>query len=188
MKKKLIISALAFAILMCIAGFTLVQIRFPIRYMDIIEANAGSFEPAFILAIIHAESSFRPTVRSHRGAIGLMQVMEPTGEEMARRMGMPDFDVDDLLTPKDNIAIGTFYLNWLRQYLGEDVTLILSGYNAGPGRVREWLADERFSQDGETLYYIPFPETRNYVARVKRNQQIYSWLLRLYAVNLWGWV
>ena len=182
MKKKLLISVAFFSILMIVAFGTLVYIRFPIRYLDIIEDNAGNFDTAFILAIIHAESTFRPHVVSHRGAMGLMQVMEDTGEEMARRMGWPDFDADDLFVPADNIAIGSFYLNWLKSYLGEDITLILSGYNAGPGRVREWLADDRFSQDGQTLYYIPFPETRNYVARVKRNIVIYTWLLRIHSL------
>ena len=182
MKKKLLLSAVFFAILMIVAGVILVQTRFPIRYLDIIEANAGDFEPAFILAVIHAESSFRPHVVSHRGAMGLMQIMEDTGEEMARRMGWQDFQTSALFVPAYNIEIGTFYLNWLRNYLGEDTTLILSGYNAGPGRVREWLADERFSEDGETLSHIPFQETRDYVRRVERNHRIYVWLLKIYSI------
>ena len=182
MKKKLLLSAVFFAILLLVVAGALVQIRFPIKYLDIIESNAGYFEPAFILAVIHAESSFRPQVVSHRGAMGLMQVMEDTGEEMARRMGWSDFHINVLFVPADNIAIGSFYLNWLRDYLGEDTTLILSGYNAGPGRVREWLADERFSEDGITLSYIPFPETRNYVRRVQRNVKIYEWLLKIHSV------
>lgn len=181
-KKKLMLSALFFIILMTVAIGVLISIRFPIKYLEIIEAHRGDFEPAFILAVIHAESSFRPHVVSHRGAMGLMQIMEDTGLEMSRRMNMPLYNVDELFIPAYNIAIGSFYLNWLKSYLGDDMTLILSGYNAGPGRVREWLLDERFSDDGYTLSFIPFPETRNYVQRVERNILIYEWLLRIYSL------
>jgi len=181
-KKKLLLTAVFFAILAAIALIILVQIRFPIRHLDVIKANAGEFEPAFIFAVIHAESSFRPHAVSHRGAMGLMQVMEPTGEWVADMMGIYNYEVDMLFIPEYNIAIGSYFLNWLWRYFDGDTTLILSGYNAGIGNVNRWLQDERFSQDGETLYYIPFPETRNYVKRVARNVIIYEWLLRL---NSW---
>ena len=157
----------------------LVQVRFPIRYLDIVEAHAGNFEPAFILAVIHAESTFRPHVVSHRGAMGLMQVMEETGEWIAQMKGMQDYETDMLFVPEHNIAIGSYFLNWLWRYFDGDITLILSGYNAGMGNVNRWLLDERFSEDGQTLSYIPFPETHNYVKRVERNTQIYRWLLRI---------
>ena len=178
----LLLSAVFFAILMVITGIILIQIRFPIRHLDVIEANAGNFEPAFILAVIHAESSFRPHVVSHRGAMGLMQVMEETGEWIANMMQISNYNVDMLFIPEYNIAIGTYFLNWLWRYFDGDITLILSGYNAGIGNVNRWLSDERFSYDGENLTYIPFPETRNYVARVKRNRVIYEWLLRVYGL------
>lgn len=180
---KLLLSAIFFIVLMAVAGIILVQIHFPIRHLDVVKAHAGNFEPALIFAVIHAESSFRPDVVSHAGAVGLMQVMEETGADMARIMGIPNFDPRMLRDPEYNIAIGSFYLNWLLQYLGEDITLILSGYNAGPGRVREWLADERFSEDGVTLTYIPFWETHNYVKRVERNMRIYEWLLWIYGLG-----
>ncbi|MCL1997219.1 MAG: lytic transglycosylase domain-containing protein [Turicibacter sp.] len=181
MKKKIILASVVSACLaLMLVGFVLVTLRFPIRYLDIIEEH--SLDTAFVLSVIHAESTFRPHVVSHRGAIGLMQIMESTGQDMANRMGFYDFDYSALLIPESNIAIGIFYLNWLEQYFGDDRTLILSGYNAGPGRVRQWLADERFSQDGITLSYIPFPETRNYINRVKRNYIIYTWLLRLHSL------
>ena len=180
--KRLIISVFLFGILMFIVGITLVQIRFPIRHLDVIEANAGNFEPAFILAVIHAESSFRPEVVSHRGAMGLMQIMEGTGIWLAELMGKTDFETSHLFIPETNITMGTYFLNWLWRYYDGDITLILSGYNAGIGNVNRWLGDERFSEDGKTLSYIPFWETRTYVQRVERNRQIYEWLLRIYGL------
>jgi len=179
MTKKIWLSIIAFGVLMLVAGGALVQTRFPIRHLDVIEASAGHFEPAFILAVIHAESSFRPHVVSHRDAMGLMQVTEATGEWIAQMMGIDDYDMNMLFDPEINIKIGSYFLNWLWYYYDGDKTLILSGYNAGIGNVNRWLQDERFSEDGETLSYIPFLETRNYVQRVRQRQQIYEWLLKI---------
>ena len=186
MKKKILASVILFGFFMMVAGFTLLQTRFPVRYLDLVEKHAGVFDPAFVMAVIHAESSFRYNVTSPRGAMGLMQVMEATGEEVAQRMGIEDFDVSMLFLPEYNIAIGSYYLNWLWYRFDGDITLVLSGYNAGIGNVNRWLQDERFSEDGKTLSYIPFLETRNYVRRVEQRQLIYSWLIRIYALTAWG--
>ena len=178
-KKKWLLMIVFFGALMMVAGVCLIQIRFPIRHLDVIKANAGNFEPAFILAVIHAESSFRPNVVSHRGAVGLMQIMEPTGEWIAQMIDIPEYDASMLFDPEINIIIGSYFLNWLWQYYDGNIQLILSGYNAGIGNVNRWLQDERFSEDGKTLSYIPFLETRNYVQRVMQRQRIYEWMLRI---------
>ena len=180
-KKKILLSAVFFAILLIIVGVTLVQVRFPIKYLDVIEANAGNFEPAFILAVIHAESSFRADVTSPAGAMGLMQIMNPTGEWLADMMDISDYDRSMLFDPETNIIMGTYFLNWLWRYFDGDTTLILSGYNAGIGNVRRWLADEQFSDDGITLSHIPFPETYNYVRRVEQRSQIYAAMLWIHS-------
>jgi len=180
--KKLWLTIVLFGLLLAIAGAAMISIRFPIRHLDVIEANAGNFEPAFILAVIHAESSFRTYVVSHRDAMGLMQVTEATGEWIANMMNMDDYETDMLFDPEVNIIIGSFFLNWLWDYYDGDKTLILSGYNAGIGNVNRWLHDERFSVDGETLHHIPFLETRNYVQRVEQRTEVYRWLLKIYRI------
>jgi len=147
--------------------------------MDIIEANAGEIDPTWILGVIHAESSFRPGVESHAGAQGLMQLMPTTAEWVAELMGKEDFDPETIWLPEVNIAMGSFYLNWLKRYYDGDLTLAITAYNAGLGRVNRWLADTEFSSDGMTLDTIPFNETANYLERVTRNQRIYEWILRL---------
>jgi len=185
--KKWWLTAGLFCGLVMVAGLVLMQIRFPIRHLDVIEANAGHLEPAFILAVIHAESSFRPYVVSHRDAMGLMQVTEATGAWIAEMIGMADYEVNMLFDPEVNIIIGSYFLNWLWYYYDGDETLILSGYNAGIGNVNRWLQDARFSVDGETLSYIPFLETRNYVQRVTQRTEIYRWMLRWYSLLNWGW-
>jgi len=179
MKKFLI--TIFILLILCTAALALgVSMRFPVRHMDIIEANAGDLDPTWILAVIMAESSFRPHAESHRGAQGLMQLMPTTAEWVAQLMGMEDFDPDNIWEPGVNIALGSFYLNWLKRYYQGDLTLAITAYNAGLGNVNNWLANPDFSSDGLTLDVIPFNETDNYLRRVTFNQRVYGVILRLY--------
>ena len=175
--KKWLAAFFIIAALSTVALGMAVNMRFPVRYMDIIEANAGELELSLILAVIMAESSFRPYVESHAGAQGLMQLMPATAEWMAERMGISDFDQENIWLPEVNIAIGSFYLNWLVNYYNGNINLALAAYNAGLGNVNRWLDDPEFSSDGETLDVIPFRETYNYLNRVQLNQRIYRRIL-----------
>jgi len=178
MKKFLVF--LVVALLIFVAMFMVLRTRFPVRYLDIIEANAGELETSFVLAVIMAESSFNSRAESHAGAQGLMQLMPPTAADMATRMGMNGFEPHHVWEPEVNIALGSFYLNWLKARYDGNLDLVLAAYNAGLGRVDSWLADPEFSQDGKTLDVIPFPETYNYLNRVRQFQRIYKILLALH--------
>ena len=81
-----------------------------------------------------------------------------------------------MLLPEKNVMVGTKYLAYLYNMFG-DMETAIAAYNAGLGNVRDWLADERYSDDGKTLKDIPFAETRNYVRRVREAIDIYE---RLY--------
>jgi len=136
-------------------------------------------EVPFILAVIMAESGFDSQAQSHAGAQGLMQLMPSTAADMAARMGKTDFRPEQVWEPEINIALGTFYLNWLNSRYEGNLDLVLAAYNAGLGRVDTWLADPNLSNDGETLDTIPFPETYNYLSRIRQFQRVYRVLLRL---------
>jgi len=168
------------ALLCVVAMFMAVRMRFPIKYLDAIEANADELEVSFVLAVIMAESSFNSQAQSHAGAQGLMQLMPSTAADIAERMAMYDFEPSHVWIPEVNIALGTFYLNWLKTRYNGNLDLTLAAYNAGLGRVDIWLADPEVSQDGQTLDSIPFPETYNYLNRVRLFQQIYRVLLALH--------
>ena len=174
---KKIFILIAIILLGSVAMYMAVSTLFPVRYMNIIEANRGELDASLILAIIMAESSFNPDAESHAGAQGLMQLMPPTALDMAMRMGKTDFEPDDIWQPEINIALGTFYLNWLYSRYNGDITLILAAYNAGLGRVDRWLSDPEVSGDGRTLDVIPFPETYNYLNRIRQFHLIYRILL-----------
>jgi len=177
--KKFLAVFFIIAILSTAALFMAVSIRFPVRHLDIIEANAGELEASLILAVIMAESSFRPHAESHAGAQGLMQLMPATAEWIAQLMDMTDFSPEDVWRPEINIAMGSFYLNWLLDKYDGNLYVAVAAYNAGQGRVNNWLRNPEFSSDGLNLDVIPFPETYNYLNRVRRNQRIYNILLRL---------
>jgi len=118
------------------------------RYEREITAAAAETgqDPELILAVILQESSGRADAVSRVGASGLMQLMPGTAKEMG---------VDDALDPGQNIRGGTRYLAELKNRFGDDLDLVLAGYNAGPGRV------ERAGRNVPDI-----DETRNYVAKV----------------------
>ena len=151
------------------------RLRYPLRYGAIVRAGARAegLDPALVAAVIYAESKFRPSAVSSAGAIGLMQLTPATAEGIALRTGGTAFRVGDLTDPAINIRYGSWYLHDLfAKY--RSVALALAAYNAGQGNVDRWLA----AGDG-----IPFPETRDYVARVEQLEQVYrdAWHSQLYA-------
>lgn len=102
-------------------------------------------DPALVLEVVRAESNFDPQARSHKGALGLMQLIPAT----ARRFG-----VRDPFEPTQNLRGGMAYLQWLYAYFDGDLQLTLAGYNAGEAAV------ERHGG------VPPYAETREYVQRI----------------------
>ena len=115
-------------------------------------------------AVIYQESRFRHTTTSPRGAVGLMQLLPSTAQEIARRTGGEAFVLGDLTTPRVNILYGCNYLRYLLDAFHGSVTEALAAYNAGVANVQAWIADA----GGRPLRAadIPFAETRSYVRRV----------------------
>ena len=134
-------------------------------------------EPHVAYAIARQESGFNPRAISSAKAQGLMQVMPATAKLVAKKNGIP-FDASRLLEPVYNVQIGSAELgDVLDAYRGSYI-LAFVAYNAGRGRVREWI--ERFGDPRDPkvdpvdwVERIPFSETRNYVQRVMENMQVY---------------
>ena len=108
-------------------------------------APGFGLEPRLVLKVIRFESAFDPRARSHKGAIGLMQLMPATAER---------FGVRDIRDPLQNLQGGMAYLRWLLGHFDGDVRLALAGYNAGENAVRRHGG------------VPPYPETREYVRRI----------------------
>ena len=171
-KSKILISICLACI---IAIFSIVSVRaiFPRKYYsEILSICEGtSIPPNFVLAIIKTESSFDKDKISSKGAVGLMQIMPETANYVSELyFAGENFD---LKSERENILIGVSYLIYLFDKF-EDKKTVLSAYNAGEGRVYDWLDNSNYSKDGKTLFNIPFEETDNYVKRVLRFEKAYG--------------
>ncbi len=146
---------------------------FPAREMVEREARERGVDPMMMAALIRQESAFDEDIVSHAGAIGLMQVMPPTGRELARVHGPEGFQPESLETGEVNLHLGTAYFVEMSARYDGDLPLILSAYNAGPTRATRW---RRYPEAGDWLRFterIPFEETRGYVKNVRRNLGVY---------------
>lgn len=155
-------------------SFVYNAVAFPKPYRSIVEraSQRYSIEPALIYAVMRQESLFDPYAVSVANAKGLMQLLESTAREVARREGI---SIRSLFDPETNIMLGTAYLRQLLDQWNGDLVRALASYNAGPGRVRNWPRHEDQYLFIET---IPIRETRDYVKKVLYNYYVYSELLR----------
>ena len=144
------------------------EVVLPLRHEDIIRQQAADkgLDPALIAGVIYTESRFRDQT-SHAGAKGLMQLLPSTAHDIARKSGGTAFIEGDLANPQVNISYGSFYLRYLLQRYGGNEVLAIAAYNAGEGRVDQWIFDARHKGEAfDRARHIPFPETRHYVQQV----------------------
>ncbi|HKY33701.1 MAG TPA: lytic transglycosylase domain-containing protein [Candidatus Polarisedimenticolia bacterium] len=105
-----------------------------------LESQRHGMDPELLLSVIMVESRFRSDAVSHRGAIGLMQLLPSTAVDVADQLDLPWGGEMRLLEPRTNIALGAHYLSSLLDSFGGDVSLALTAYNKGPGYVQNMLA------------------------------------------------
>lgn len=156
------------------------ELRFPLAYRDRVLASAGAeslVDPAWVYAVIRQESSFRPDARSPVGALGLMQLMPATGQQIAR--DLREANPPNLLQPDINIRYGAHYLQQILQRLQNHPVLATAAYNAGPNKVAQWLPVGDPSPADIWAETIPYRETRAYVQRVMEYAVVYRFLLGL---------
>jgi soluble lytic murein transglycosylase-like protein len=101
----------------------------------VIEARALRLEPDLVMAVIEVESAGYHLAQSHVGALGLMQLLPSTGEELAGKLGIEWMGPDTLFDPIINIRLGTAYLRQLADRYDGNVEIALAAYNWGPGRI-----------------------------------------------------
>jgi soluble lytic murein transglycosylase len=148
--------------------------RFPIAYADtfITHARRANIPVQWSLAIARQESSFMTDAKSSAGALGVMQLMPATAKQVAAKIGVSYPNNRSLTSPDLNIRLGTNYLAQMLRKFDNNRILASAAYNAGPGRVNQWLnPDVPFDV---WIEIIPFTETRNYVQNVLMFSSIYS--------------
>lgn len=149
---------------------------FPHREMVLREARDRGVDPWLVVAIIRQESAFVSDIESGAGAVGFMQVLPPTGAELAEGEGISPWSPALLAVPEVNVHLGTAYLAQLLERHGPDLALVLSAYNAGPTRAARWRELPEANDHERFVERIPFGETRQYVKNVLRNAALYRWL------------
>ena len=139
------------------------EITLPLRHDDIIRQQAADkgVDAALIAAVIYEESKFRDQT-SAAGARGLMQITPQTADYIAAKSGGIAFEQGDLASPQINIAYGAWYLRYLRDKYEGNALAAVAAYNAGEGRVDEWVGTAG-GLDSFGGADIAFPETREYV-------------------------
>jgi soluble lytic murein transglycosylase len=147
-------------------------------YPTIALPSGGNTEPALLFAIVRQESAFDPDAVSPAGAEGLMQLMPATASFIASNLQL-SFSVPRLtMDSRYNVTLGRGYLEHLISDFGGSYALAIAAYNAGPSRVRQWLAEYGDPRGGKVnmvdwIETIPIDETRLYVQRVLENLQVY---------------
>jgi soluble lytic murein transglycosylase len=137
-----------------------------------------SIDRSVIYSVARTESAFDQRDKSPANAVGLMQVTPEAGRDTAKRFGV-SYDWERMVSdPVYNTQMGAAELSaLLQEYKGCHI-MTFAGYNAGRGRVRDWVKQYGDPRDPKVdavdwVERIPFSETRNYVQRVMENLQVY---------------
>ena len=176
-------------------GITFLQKQYyPIKYSEFVEKYSKEYNvpEAIIYAVIKAESNFKSDAVSHSGAVGLMQLMPTTFQDITTNFLYENLDIGMRYDPETNIKYGVYYLSWIYTNFAHDWETAVAAYNAGVGivfgrtdsetgeYVPGWLENPEYSDDGVTLKKIPFKETKNYVKKISRASEMYE---ELYSIN-----
>ncbi len=146
------------------------RLVYPTHYYDIVDKVKGDNNPIVLEAIIKEESHFNPFVKSAVGAIGLMQLMPTTYNEVVAKHNLPT----NLNVETANITAGSLYYASLKKVLGNKDLYAITAYNGGIGSVTNWFSKLIYSDTDEFVEQIPYPETKNYVKKVLRTYWVYG--------------
>ena len=156
------------------AGLPLMVHGYPVTAVP----NGGTAEKPLLMAIVRQESNFALDALSPVGARGLMQLMPGTAAGVAGKLQLP-FSLARLTTDGVyNIMLGRSYIETMIDDFGGSYPLAIAAYNAGPGRVRQWLREFGDPRGHDLnmvdwIEMIPFRETRNYVQRIMEGVGVY---------------
>jgi soluble lytic murein transglycosylase len=159
-------------------GLNLVYYAYPIHSLPAYTPLRKPPEPAVIFGIARQESEFNSLTLSGAGARGILQVMPVTAKHVCRDYKIK-CDIARLMKdPTYNTMLGSAYISDRMDEFAGSYVLTLAGYNAGPGRAREWIKEFGDPRDGKVdpidwIHRIPFEETREYVQKVLSNIQVY---------------
>lgn len=170
-KRVLLLLFLGMLFLLFVQSKWLGEWMYPIAYEEVIRKHAVKYEvdPLLVAAIIRVETNFQAGRESHKGAIGIMQLMPDTATWMMEQLRVDQrWTIDELKNHADpNILFGTWYLRFLYKKFDRNWIAAIAAYNAGPGTVNKWIRTKVWDGRYETVkQQIPYSETKLYVQRV----------------------
>lgn len=159
-----------------------VQMRFVYMWdyqQDIVTySKKNNVDPFLVAAIIKNESNFKHDAVSKVGAVGLMQIMPETGRWIAEQMGLENYQDSDLYQTRKNIRMGCWYVGELEHEFQHNLVLLMVAYNAGRGQTHEWMQENDWDYNFNDIKSIPYPDTREYVAKVMQDRDKYYLLYK----------
>ena len=152
---------------------------YPDYYDEIVRDYAGEYDidPLLVFSMIREESRFNSWDESVAGARGLMQIIYTTGEWIAQKINLTDFSDEMLFSPSVNINLGCWYIHYLQERFENNLILVISGYNAGPGITAKWIERYEMTDPDNFIENIPYDETREHVKKVLKTYQMYRRLI-----------
>lgn len=157
------------------------ELLYPTPHKELITSMSArhGLPDAWVYGLIRQESRFMSGVSSGVGAQGLMQVMPKTAKWLIRKLDLKELKGKPLVDPNTNVALGTAYLNMLREDFDGSFALSSAAYNAGPVRARIWRKTLEKPMEGAVfIESIPYFETRDYVKNVLSNTFMYAHRLK----------
>jgi soluble lytic murein transglycosylase len=160
------------------SGEELSRQRYPLAYWDLIQEKARErgLDPYLVLALVRQESLFNPTAVSSASALGLMQLIPPTANRVAAKIGLQRPESKKLFDPEVNVTLGIAYLKDLLERYSHSLPKAIAAYNAGENAVDRWERQLKAGDEEEFVESIPYGETRLYVKLVLRNHLSYRTL------------
>ena len=172
---------LAYTQLKIVSQLSEYGIELPIKYFYPIpnwQPNGGyTINPALMYAFMHQESKFNLSAKSHRGAMGLMQIMPRTAKFISKNKKVKRNNSSILLNPEINIEVGQEYIEYLMNHekINKNLIYLTAAYNGGPGNLSKWLDETNYQND--PLFFmesIPSRETRWFIEKVLTKYWLYK--------------
>lgn len=148
----------------------------PYREALLEHAPPRNVDPRFVLAIMRQESRFRPEAKSNAAARGLLQFIPSTADQMARQLGLADFQQDALYSPRTAVLFGSEYMGQLFRQFPEMPQAVAASYNGGEDNVARWVARARSADPDRYVLEIAFSQSKEYVYKVLPNYWTYQTL------------
>ena len=150
---------------------------YPRAYRELVEKYQalGHNPDGYLYSIMRKESGFAPHALSYADAQGLLQMIPPTTQRVAKELGVP-YDPGRLYEPAYNVQTGSWYIGHLLEKFKGQIPIGAGSFNSGPRPVMKWLDQNGDREMDELVELVPYTQTREYMKKVTENYARYRYL------------